>query len=311
MIKYIKTHKVVVSLILIIAYLLWKSSSLSINPIRRTSNNDYAVAGRSGATALGAPEMTKNFGRTTMPIDTEEPPTSGIDNRMVVKNSNISLVVKDVRQTVDQILDQTVQIGGYMVSSNISRPQETPFATLVIRIPSDQIKQTLDSFRGMAIKVTSENLSGHDVTDQYLDINTRLLRLHKTQAKFEELLDQAVKFQDILTAQREILNLQDQIDNLIGRQKYLEQTAKLAKVTVYLSTDELALPYAPDSNFRPAVVFKLAVRSLVKTLRGLVSNLIWVGVYAVIWIPALLLFYIARRWWIIRQKRQVKKTNLN
>ena len=111
------------------------------------------------------------------------------------------------------------------------------------------------------------------------------------------MLDRATKVQDILSVQRELIRLQDQIDTLKGRQKYLEQTAKLAKITVYLSTDEYALPYAPSETFRPAVIFKLAVRSLVRTLRSVAQALIWIGVYAIVWVPAGIIIFFIWKWW--------------
>ena len=117
----------------------------------------------------------------------------------------------------------------------------------------------------------------------------------KTKAKFEQIMDQATQIQDILQVQREIISLQDQIDSLKGRQNYLEKTAAMAKITIYLSTDEYALPYAPPTSFRPNVIFKEAVRSMVGTIRGLAKDLIWIGVYSAIWLPILLVVIFLRR----------------
>ncbi len=155
----------------------------------------------------------------------------------------------------------------------------------------------LDYFRDLAVKVSSERILGTDVTAEYVDIEARLETLEKTKAKFEEIMEKATAVQDILNVQRELIRTQDQIDALKGQQKYLEQTAKLAKITIYLSTDEYALPYVPAKPFRPQVVFKLAVRSLVGSLRSVATATIWIVVYAVIWLPALLIFIFLRRWW--------------
>ena len=115
-------------------------------------------------------------------------------------------------------------------------------------------------------------------------------------------MDQTDDIDYLLQIQRELINLQNQIDSLKGRQKYLEQTAKLAKVTLHLSTDEWSLPYAPAKSFRPSVIFKQAVRSLVTSLRGLAEKLIWIAVYAVIWGPVLALFL-----WLRKRKRNHPK----
>ncbi|OGY27005.1 MAG: hypothetical protein A2Z42_02410 [Candidatus Woykebacteria bacterium RBG_19FT_COMBO_43_10] len=159
----------------------------------------------------------------------------------------------------------------------------------------------LDYFRSQAIKVTSENLVGTDVTEEFTDIQALLVTYEKTKTKFEAILDRATKIQDILTIQERLISIQSQIDSLKGQEKALKQNADLSKTTLFLSTDELALPYTPDKTFRPEVVFKKAARSLLNTLRLGGEALIWVGVYAVIWVPALGGFFLYRRW---RKKKQ-------
>jgi hypothetical protein len=108
-------------------------------------------------------------------------------------------------------------------------------------------------------------------------------------------LEKAEKVQDILQVQRELINLHQQIDNLKGKQKYLQSNAQMAKVTVYLSTDELALPYSPTHPWRPKVIFKQAVRSLIGTVRLAGTAFIWVGVYSIIWLPLLLVAWLIKR----------------
>jgi hypothetical protein len=88
---------------------------------------------------------------------------------------------------------------------------------------------------------------------------------------------------DMLNVQRELLNVQQQIDAIKGQQAYLEGSAKLTRISVYLSTDELALPYAPDDSWRPSVVLKEAIRSLILNVRGILNALIWIAVFFPFW----------------------------
>lgn len=224
------------------------------------------------------------------PVETEE--------RLVVEESSLSLVVKDVRESANRVVDLAKEAGGFMVSQNLIRPEEAPFATVVVRVPADKLDTVLEEYRNLSVKVSSENIKGTDVTDQYVNIQARLETLEKTKTKFETILENAVSVQDTLQVQRELINLQVQIDNLYGQKDYFEKTSKLALVTVYLSTDELALPYSPGETFRPAVVFKYAVRALVLTLRSGLTAIIWVAVYGAIWVPLVLVI------WFIRRKRR-------
>jgi hypothetical protein len=293
-VNWLKKNKLLVLIILFLLFLVakdylprWRASL----PISQVAKEKSVTVGEVGLT----PSMDQS-GLSLLPPPTNEYAPTETENRLVVTESTLSLVVNDVRKTSDQIIAQAKSLNGYMVNTTLTNPEEAPFATVTVRVPSENLRDALDYFRSLAIKVTSENIQGTDVTDEYVDVEARIATLEKTKSKFEEILDKATVIQDLLNVQRQLVYIQDQIDSLKGRQKYLEQTAKLAKITVYLSTDEYALPYAPTEAFRPKVIFKLAVRSLVNTLRSFAKALIWLGVYAVIWVPlGAIIFFVWRR----------------
>ena len=238
----------------------------------------------------------------TTPYAPDYPPTQS-DDRIVIKNSTISMVVKDVPGVQNQIITYTESIGGYMVSSSLSRPTETPYATIVVRIPSDKLDSSITTFKALGIKVTSETLTGKDVTDQYTDITEHIAILTKTKLQYEAIRDKATEIQDLLDVTRELTNIQKQIDGNIGQQQYLIQNAALSKVTLYLASDETVLPFTPDNAFRPSVIFRYATRSLFTTIYGLGEKLIWISVYAVLWVPALSIVGII--WYRRTHKKQI------
>src|SRR3989338_9353612 len=280
--SWIKSHKFAVLLILIIVWLLARRSPI-VPPRYETDtfeSRDTTLMGKS----LSMPQ----FG-------SDAPPTTNVSERMVVRNSHLSLKVKNVPETARQIVSFVESKGGYMVDSSISNPEEAAVGSITIRVPEDSFDQTLEYFRSLAMKVVSENLTGTDVTDQYLDIEESLAILERNKARFEEIMEQAVEIDDILRVQQEIFNLQNQIDSLKGQQQYLEQTSKLSLVTLYLATDELSLPYAPEQPWRPQVIFQKAVRSLLTNLQDIGSLFIWLGVYSIILVPlGLILWFVYR-----------------
>ena len=225
----------------------------------------------------------------------ESAPNANIKNRLVITNSYLSLQVSKVAVVQKQVIKKAEELGGYMVNSSIENPSDVASATVTVRIPSKQLENALQYYRSLSIKVISENLQGDDVTDQYVDFAAQLKTYEKTKTIFEQMLDKAINVQDILQIQREIINVQASIDSIKGQQDYLEKNAEMAKITLYLSTDELALPYAPTDTWRPSVIFKQAVRSLVGTVRRIGSLAIWIGVYAIIWVPILLIVLYIRR----------------
>ncbi|OGM04517.1 hypothetical protein A2715_01135 [Candidatus Woesebacteria bacterium RIFCSPHIGHO2_01_FULL_39_32] len=308
-IEWVKHNKFLTVVLLVVSYFLlnlvnifFGADTLSLDAPSMTKQNEgvglspLAGAPVSGIGRIGVPDIYP---------PTDYSPQPDVKDRLVVQESNLSLLVEDVTDIRNKIVSYAQQKGGYMVSSNVSNPQDAPTATVVVRVPSKDLEEALDYFHSLSVKVVSENLVGQDVTDQYVDIDTRIAQLERTKARLETILDQATQITEITNLTQQILNYQNQIDALKGQQDALEKNAQLAKLTIYLSTDEIALPYQPSETFRPGVIFKLAVRSLVGTLRGMATLGIWVGVYAVIWLPALILFVLLRRW-LKKRKSQPK-----
>jgi len=222
---------------------------------------------------------------------------SNSSERMVTKDTNLSLKVKDVKVTLDKIDNKTKEMNGYMVNSSMNQPGEVVSGNITIRVPTEKRDEMIKSLGELAVKVVSESVYGRDVTDQYTDIETRLKILESTKNKYQEIINRAIIVGDILSAQRELMNLQIQIDNLKGSKKYLEESVKLTRIAVYLSTDELALPYAPDNEWRPMQIFKEAVRSMVGVARSIGSLIIYVIVFLPVLIPIGVII------WIVRKKK--------
>lgn len=270
---WIKTHKLTFVLLVLVSYFMY--TKFSPTPLPTNTMMDSGVAMKV------APEF--------YPLQQEAPPATDINTRLVISDSYLSLLVDNVVDVQKKIIAAAEKAGGYMVESNLNNPQDAATATVVVRVPSVKLQDSLVEIRGLAVKVITENLSGQDVTDEFVDNQARLDTLNKTKAKFDEILSKATDIQDILEVQRELINLQSQIDSIKGQQQYLEKNAEMAKLTIYLSTDELALPYAPTETWRPQVILKQAIRSVLSNVRKVGTAFIWLAVYSIIWVPLLVL----------------------
>ncbi|MFH2019459.1 MAG: DUF4349 domain-containing protein [bacterium] len=292
---FVRKNWLSLALLLVVIYLLQGrlslfSSNLSYSPMMGESvGGGYGKMISNSVSDYGGDEFYPSPAYESAPTDSTE--------RMVVEDSSLSVLVDSVRDTIDKISTLAKESGGYLVNSNLSEPEGAATGNISIRVPSAKRDAVLVDIRALGLRVVDEHTTGYDVTDQYTDIEAQLATLRTTKTKFEGLLADATTVQDSLSVQRELMNLQRQIDSYVGQQKYLEGNAKLSRIAVSLSTDELSLPYAPDEPWRPLAVFRTAVRSLLSSLRGLVSILIWLGVYSPILLVIALVF-----WWYKRRR---------
>ena len=304
-INWVKAHKFLILVALIIAYLLRSSIPTPIGMRTSSSVDVSSSAYNTGAPMPMGKPMSSEIGMTSPSYQQ----VSDSSERVVIQESNLSLLVKNVRETGNKIINAAKSMGGYMVNTSYNDLDGQAFATISVRVPTDKLDQALEQFRGFAVKVTNENLVGTDVTQEYQDLDQRIATIKATKSKFEEILKRGTTVTEILEVNREIINLEQQIDSATGQKMAIADNARLTKITIYLSTDELALPYTPDKVFRPDVVFKLAVRSLLGSVQSFAEFLIWAGVFAVIWVPLLIILIVFKNW--RNRSRQNPKSRLN
>uniref|UniRef100_A0A7C4XI39 DUF4349 domain-containing protein n=1 Tax=candidate division WWE3 bacterium TaxID=2053526 RepID=A0A7C4XI39_UNCKA len=294
---WIKSNKVPAILIVVLGFLAFGTPKYRPIPLTN-SLNMYSKMG-------GAPTEQADFsissdfiGRGRMPSPAyDSAPRMEVTNRKVVTNSYLSLLVKNVRAAIDSVSNQTQRLEGYVVNSSVSSPEGLSNGDITVRVPSKNMDKMLEYLRGSAVKVVTENISGTDITDQYMDAEERLKTLQTTKTKYEEILNSTTDVEQILIINDRIINIQDQIDNIKGQLRYMSETSQSTLITVYLSTDELELPFALEERWDTKLVFKYAVRSLVANARDLAGAVIWLAVYSVIWVPLLIIVWAAKKYW--------------
>lgn len=299
LIAWVKANKLSAFLLTIVVFGLFNLNQ-STRTVSRQTTNGYMGEARSEVMmdSLAAPMAAKSI-RLPFTGGGDGAPDVPAADRLVSRTTSLSIKVKDVSESLRQIEALAVQLGGFMVNTSNSSVDEGADGSISIRVPSEKRADALAELRQTGVRVVSESVQGTDITDQYQDITEQLRILNLTKTKFESLLNKAEKISDMLEVQRELTNLQSQIDMYKGQQDYLASSAKYTLITAYLSTDELALPYtSPGQAWRPGVVFKEAIRSLMIDARGLGNGLIWLGVYTPLWLPVLLGYL----WWVKRQK---------
>lgn len=294
MLNLLKKYWFVVLVIALAYSYIRNNLSYNLIPSLVGRSSNYESADISGLGSM-SPAMTKSLSVARYDTSSTIAPSDS-QNRLVVQDTSLSLVVNDVSKSIRDVQEIASKMGGFLVNSYLSRPEVGGNGNISIRVPESKRADALDEFKKLSVKVVSESVSGTDVTDQYQDLDSRLEVLYKTKAKFEDILESANNVSELLNVQREIINLQSQIDSLIGQKKYYEQSAKLSKITVYLSTDELALPYTPQNSWRPEVIFKNASRSLLINLRQFGTLLIWIMVYSPIILLGVGMFWFFKRW---------------
>ena len=168
--------------------------------------------------------------------------------RIIIRTVDMQLTVSDVAAAVDNVAALAGRWGGWVVSSDRSVRHG---GYISIRVPAGSLDSAIQRLRELALEVESEISTSQDVTDEYVDIQSRLKGLRATEDRLLEIMQQADDVEDALSVQLELSNLQTRIEQIEGRIKYLEQTSAYSLINVGLRASPLALPAdaGPDKTF--------------------------------------------------------------
>ena len=259
----------------------------------------------------GAPAMQESYAAPAAPGNAVNQPASS--DRLVIRNADLTIVVKDVPARVTAIQNMANAMGGFVVSSNMYqttvRDGETvPQAQVVVRVPQEKLGTALEQVKQDAVDVQNESQSGQDVTDQYVDLQSRLKAKLAAEEQLTSIMQEARRTEDVLAVYSQLQQIQSEIEVLRGQIKYTEQSAALSSISVTIIAEQTIEPIEVG-GWKPEGVARDAIQSLIYFWQDFVDFVIRFGLYTLpvlitLAIPLILLILLVR--WVFRKLRKPK-----
>ena len=174
------------------------------------------------------------------------PPVKELEvvKKKIIKDGRLGIEVKDLESTKARV-DTLVKIyEGYYDNERYNNTDHESSYDLKIRIPAPNFDRFIDEVEKGSGEIKYKEIDARDVSDQFIDLETRLQNKKNYLARYNELLAQAKTIKEILEIQEEIRGLEEEIESTTGRLKYLGDL-------VDYSTLNLSLSKRKDFKYNP------------------------------------------------------------
>jgi hypothetical protein len=151
-------------------------------------------------------------------------------NRMLVRTANIDLTATDVGKVADGARDIAVTNGGFSGQEDVR--EET--ATLTLRIPSDRFDQAMGELSKLG-KVIRSSQKADDVTEQVVDLDSRIATQRASVDRVRALLARATTVDEIVRIEQELTTREADLESLEQRRQALGGQVALSTVTINVS----------------------------------------------------------------------------
>ncbi len=226
------------------------------------------------------------------------------DNRLIVRNGEVGIVVGDAEQASGRIQRIAEGAGGYVTNTNLSRRNDVMQGTITVRVPADKFDGVLADIKGVGSRSENERVTSTDVTEEYTDLNARLRNLEATEKELLALLtttrEKSGRADDVLAVYRELTSIRGDIERIKGRINFLDKSTAMATLAVTLLPSPISRPIV-DEAWAPLQTVRDAFRAMLIMLQGLVNAAIWVAILGIpvlliVGVPLAVLVWVIRRW---------------
>lgn len=271
------------------------ASAGSASSVQAPSGIDHSVS--SGASA-GAPATSGSSSATS---GSSGKSSSQPMAQYLIKSLNVSMTAPDTRAAAADLqswitsTDPKAQSAGvnYVVDSDQYDISLT-FNVQASLYP--QIESYLASYASQHKgKLISLEETVQDVTNDYVDSQSRLTNLRGEQARLQTLMSQAQSLGDVLTIEQRLTDVEGQIEQieahlneLSGQTSFYTIQIRLTPVSTYMPP--VAQPWSPAAIFHDALTSALAFGE------GLLTLFIWLAVYAIYIVPVGVIIWLVVRY---------------
>jgi hypothetical protein len=151
-------------------------------------------------------------------------------DRKIIKTADIRAEVKDNQAFYANLREKVSAIGGYIASEEQKQNDYSIENDLVIKVPVDQFDNALAGLNTGIISLLEKKVRSQDVTAEMVDTRSRLETKKKVRQRYGELLTHAKNVEEMFTVEKEINQIQEDIEAADGRLTYLGHSAAYSTI---------------------------------------------------------------------------------
>jgi hypothetical protein len=152
--------------------------------------------------------------------------------RKLIKEGAMSFQCEDVVKTKAEVDKMIKELGAYSSSEGQDSYGQNLNYHQTIRVPAEKFDALIQGLEKLAVKVESKDINTRDVTEEFIDLETRLKTKKELETRYLEILKQARSVEDVLSVEREIGNVRSEIESMEGRLNYIMNKVSFSTLNV-------------------------------------------------------------------------------
>jgi hypothetical protein len=213
----------------------------AVTEVPRKNGGDARTAAPEGQPGLQAMPGFRFPGAGGPPV--AQPPSTGdaLPFRRVIRTGHVTLEVEKFDDVSRRLLAIAEGAGGFVADSSYADRGGVPGGTFILRVPAARFGDVMRQVEGLGT-VQSRQVSGQDVTEEFVDLEARVRNLERQEARLLTFMDRATKIPDLMAIENEVSRVRGEIERLTGRLRFLSNKVDLATIQAEVSQKPKKVP---------------------------------------------------------------------
>lgn len=177
---------------------------------------------------LSAPLSPENYNSDEMSGHVQAKQTEA----KIIKTATLRFETQNLETTAGNIKQAIGKFNGQVQSDEERNEYSTISRSLTIRVPNESFDNFIDEISKGVSYFDRKEISSRDVTEEYIDTQSRIKTKKALEERYLELLKKANKVSEMLEIEKELSEIREEIESKQARLQYLENQVSYS--TVYI-----------------------------------------------------------------------------
>jgi hypothetical protein len=199
--------------------------------------------------------------------------TYDVMSRLIIRTGQASIEVDSLETSMAELRRIVQRSGGFVADASIqSGKNQLRTATLQVKVPATRFDDLTQALEPLG-KLQFVNVAAEDVSEEFVDLTARVANGRKLEDRLIELLrTRTGKLQDVLSVERELARVREEIERMEGRLRFLKTSAQLSTLSINLYEPAPIVASHPGRSVI-GEAFKTAWRNFVGLMAGVIASL--------------------------------------
>ena len=225
------------------------------------------AAGLTGQVVRNDAAPSDQFSAGSIPLGPIDDPTA-----MIIRTGTASIRIDSLEPALAAVRLLAARVGGYVANTQVQAGNaQYRQATLEVKAPAGRFDDLVAGLQPLG-KVEAVNVTAEDVGEEFVDVSARVANARRLESRLIDLLaTRTGRLQDVLSVERELARVREEIERYEGRLRYLRSRTAMSSLSITIH-EPLPVAGDPGSNILARAVER-AWRNFMELLAGFIASL--------------------------------------